>query len=296
MTVSSLINKTTPPYACDGTTIIFPITFPYFEDADIKVIIRSPAGAEDPLILNTDFTIPALGEENYGNIVLAGDYAITPPVTGYTLLLKRILPLTQLLDYIEGTAFPAATHEEALDRTIMIVQQLNEMLSRTLLLTETSALSGLILPEKSDDKVYIGWDEAGTALEVKYAGEQGPQGDPGIPGADGADGTDGADAPDVKLQYSINGTTNWHDTYASGDKYVRFSVDDGVTWSGGMKFIGEDGAGSGDFMKDGSVAMTGDIDLGSKMAKNVQGLLLKTAAKSHHCDRGNNHYADNPYR
>jgi hypothetical protein len=281
MTVSSLTTKV--PYACDGTTVIFPITFGYFEDADIKVVLKNnTTKAETPLILNTDFVIPAVGEEYYGNIILAGDYAITPPTTGYTLLLKRVLPLTQLFDYIEGAEFPAASHEEALDRKTMIEQQLAEMLGRALLLAEASTLASLVLPEKDGEKAYLGWNEAGTALEVKYGGDPGPQGEPGTPGADGVDGADGEDgaaAPEVAIQYSINGSTSWHDTYASGDKYVRFSVDDGVTWTDGMKFIGEDGAGSGDFKSDGTVPMTGDIDLGSKMAKNVQGMFLKAATE-----------------
>ena len=38
MTVSSQTTKV--PYACDGTTIVFPITFPYFEEANIRVVLR----------------------------------------------------------------------------------------------------------------------------------------------------------------------------------------------------------------------------------------------------------------
>ncbi len=258
MTVSNLLTKV--PYACDGTTVIFPITFVYFEDADIRVVLKNnTTKAETVLVLNTDFTIPAVGEEYYGNIILAGDYAVTPPASGYTLLLKRVLPLTQLLDYIEATSFPAEMHEEALDRRTMIEQQISEMLGRALLLAEASTLAGLVLPEKDGEKAYLGWNTAGTALEVKYGGEQGPQGEAGDPGANGADGLD---APEVMIEYSINGSTNWHETYASGDKYCRFSTDGGVTFTDAMKFIGDDGAGSGDFKADGTVPMTGNLDLG----------------------------------
>lgn len=277
MTVSSLTTKV--PYACDGTTVIFPITFDFFEDADIRVVLKNDTTkAETVLVLNTDFTIPAVGEEYYGNIILAGDYAVTPPVTGYTLLIKRVLPLTQLLDYIEATSFPAATHEEALDRRTMIEQQLAEMLTRTLLLGEASTLADLVLPEGADK--YIKWNLLGTALEAVYgtppistwlhgtgvpSDSLGINGDfyihtatsdiyyksSGTWGAPIANimGPEGDPAPEMAIQYSNNGSTNWHDTYAAGDKYCRFSTDDGATWSDAMKFIGDVGEGTGDMLK-----------------------------------------------
>jgi hypothetical protein len=37
----------------------------------------------------------------------------------------------------------------------------------------------------------------------------------------GVDYFDGVNGVSVKLQYSVNGSTNWHDTYQSGDLYVR---------------------------------------------------------------------------
>ena len=44
------------------------------------------------------------------------------------------------------------------------------------------------------------------------------------------------------IQYSIDGTTLWHDIFVTGtDKFIRFSNDNGVTWTSGDKFVGEDG-------------------------------------------------------
>lgn len=54
------------------------------------------------------------------------------------------------------------------------------------------------------------------------------------------DGTDGSNGTDVEVEYSIDGSTNWHDDYVSGDKYLRQNVL-GV-WSPAMKFIGDNGA------------------------------------------------------
>lgn len=75
-----------------------------------------------------------------------------------------------------------------------------------------------------------------------YPGDQGIQGLDGQPGENGQDGRDGSNAPEVEIEYSINGSTNWHTPYTSGDKYLKVSVDGGESWSDVMKFIGEDGA------------------------------------------------------
>lgn len=56
------------------------------------------------------------------------------------------------------------------------------------------------------------------------------------------DGLDGEAAPNVKAQYSVNGTSSWHNTFApTTDKYIRFSYDDGKTWGPAIKIVGDKG-------------------------------------------------------
>jgi hypothetical protein len=47
-------------------------------------------------------------------------------------------------------------------------------------------------------------------------------------------GLPGTPAPHVKIQYSVDGVTNWHDAPTSEDKYFRMSTDDGATWGGAV--------------------------------------------------------------
>ena len=75
------------------------------------------------------------------------------------------------------------------------------------------------------------WD---TLVEIGTAGAT---------GASGPAGADGTDAPQLQFEYSINGSTLWHTTFATGDLYLRSSVDDGISWTDSMKFIGVDGSG-----------------------------------------------------
>lgn len=48
-------------------------------------------------------------------------------------------------------------------------------------------------------------------------------------------GPQGAEAPEMKIQYSYNGIS-WHDNPTETDKYLRFSTDNGVSWSDAIYF------------------------------------------------------------
>jgi len=57
----------------------------------------------------------------------------------------------------------------------------------------------------------------------------------------GKDGTDGESGTGIKVQYSVNGTSNWHATFTDGDIYMRQSTDNGTAWSDAMRIVGEKG-------------------------------------------------------
>jgi hypothetical protein len=48
-------------------------------------------------------------------------------------------------------------------------------------------------------------------------------------------GPQGAAAPDMKIQYSVDGIS-WHDDPVEIDRYLRFSTDNGVSWSDPVYF------------------------------------------------------------
>ena len=55
-------------------------------------------------------------------------------------------------------------------------------------------------------------------------------------------GKNGDSAPAVVAQYSVNGTSNWSTTLDSAThKYIRFSYDNGASWTSAIKISGEDG-------------------------------------------------------
>lgn len=52
----------------------------------------------------------------------------------------------------------------------------------------------------------------------------------------------GAATSPVTVQYSINGSTLWHDTFTAGDTFAKYSYDGGTTYTSAVKIIGTDGA------------------------------------------------------
>lgn len=49
---------------------------------------------------------------------------------------------------------------------------------------------------------------------------------------------DSIKAPNLKIEWSVDGSTLWHDTYVAGDLYIRFSNDDENTYTAGIRIVG----------------------------------------------------------
>jgi hypothetical protein len=112
------------PYAGSGTTGPFTVPFRFLDASHLRVI-RNVAGIETVLTLGTDYTVAGVGATS-GSVTLVA--ALT---SGQTLTVVRNVPATQDADYVAGDAFPAESHEEALDKLTMLTQQLQEEVARS---------------------------------------------------------------------------------------------------------------------------------------------------------------------
>ena len=141
MTISSTVVKNS--YNGNGSTRTFTYTFKIFQDSDLQVIIRSSNGTETTKTLNTHYTVSGAGNANGGSITFLQNlpsYDYTP-LSSEKIILIRNIPQTQSLDYIANDTFPAESHEEGLDRAIMVVQQLQEEVNRSLKLSKTNTIT-----------------------------------------------------------------------------------------------------------------------------------------------------------
>ena len=167
MTISSTTVKNS--YSGNGTLDTFNYTFKIFADADIQVIIRNTAGAETVKTLTTHYTVTGAGAANGGTIVFTSGNI---PTATETVVLRRALPQTQSIDYIANDAFPAESHEEGLDRSMMAVQQLQEEVDRSIKLSRTNTMTSTEFTIGDTDRAgkVFGFDSAGELVVTQELG------------------------------------------------------------------------------------------------------------------------------
>jgi len=137
MTVSSTTTRRSA--GGDGSNDTFSYNFKIFDDDDITVIIRTDStGAETTKTKTTHYTVTGVGSSSGGNVVFTSGNI---PASGETVVLLRTTARTQLTDYVANDPFPAATHEDALDKLTFIVQELEEQIGRSLKVSQTNVIA-----------------------------------------------------------------------------------------------------------------------------------------------------------
>ena len=137
MTVSSTTTKNS--YSGNASTTVFAYGFKIFSDDDITVIIRTDStGAEVTKTKTTHYTVSGVGDSSGGNVTFTSG---NTPASGETVVLLRSTARTQLTDYVANDPFPAATHEDALDKLTFIAQEIEEELGRSIKVSKTNTIS-----------------------------------------------------------------------------------------------------------------------------------------------------------
>lgn len=157
MTVQSEVSRVS--YSGDDSTVAFSTTFYFLANADLRVIIRDVNGIETLQVTGTDYSVTGAGNANGGTVTF-----VSAPVVGDTVVIIRDPPLTQLTDYNDQDPFPADSHERALDKLTMLISRLAEKFARSVLLQETSTLTGLVFPNPEPGK-FFRWNGKGDAIE-----------------------------------------------------------------------------------------------------------------------------------
>lgn len=153
-------------YSGNGVTLAFAVPFRFLVDADLTVTLRSTAGVESTLVLNTNYTLTGANDDAGGTLTM-----VVAPAVGERLVIERIVGITQETDYPEGSNFPAEAHERALDRLTMIGQQLLRSISRCFQLPTSGTGNPVISSSASLANKFLTFDAsenltvaAGTAL------------------------------------------------------------------------------------------------------------------------------------
>lgn len=271
MTLSSTTTKIS--YNGDGATTSFSITFVFWDNSDIKAILRDADGVETEWTEGTQYTLSG-GDGSTGTLTVETTPTDYTPASGETLVIKSDRADTQPNALPLGGQFPSTTVEQTLDQTVRMVQQQGEELGRSVKFSETSPDSDVTFPDVTGNaSKVIRVNTGATGLEAADVTDLGSSAvlsdaTPQAPTASGAAGTSG-DVSRADHAHPLNSTylTTLSDSALA--VLTAFSgVDDtGATDStAGVQAAVDSGAAfllvpPGDFIVDGTVSITSPIHI-----------------------------------
>jgi len=151
MAVESTDNRI--PYIGNGVLTVYPYPFRIFTDTDLQVFVAGVLKTID-----IDYSVDGVGVDEGGNVTF-----VVAPANLASIVIIRVLPLTQEAHYPSNDKFPATVHEAALDKLTMIIQQLDEVDHRSIKVAITSTFEDLLLPDPVTGK-FLRWGSL-AALE-----------------------------------------------------------------------------------------------------------------------------------
>ena len=150
MSLSNANNRN--DYVGNGSVDTYNYTFRIFDEDDIEVIVRDTSDVETVLTKTTHYSVTGVGSVNGGTIPLVngafdwidaeGDLKVD-----YVLTIRRVIPLVQETDIRNQGAFFPEIHEDQFDKLVMIDQQQQDELDRSLKLPVTvnpNSFSGVL--------------------------------------------------------------------------------------------------------------------------------------------------------
>ena len=151
-------------YIGNDTTDTYDYTYKIFDEEHLLVTVRDTENVETTLALTADYTVTGVGDADGGSITLtAGNLA-----DGYAITIRRVVPVTQPTDIRNQGDFYPETHEDAFDRMVMISQQQQDELDRSMKMSETVGGSSFDPTIPSDifgeENVTIMTNAGGTAF------------------------------------------------------------------------------------------------------------------------------------
>jgi hypothetical protein len=155
----------------NDATDTYSAPFRIFADTDVLVSVEDLDGDIVTLALTTDYTVAGVGLYAGFSITLvnAGQAWLTAGgdlKQDYKIAIRRRLPLTQLTDLQNAGGFFPETHETVFDRLLMIDQQQQDELDRSLKFPETDGTGLTVeLPAAAvRASRYLGFDAFGNVI------------------------------------------------------------------------------------------------------------------------------------
>lgn len=151
----------TVTHSCNGSATAFTFSFPIIATSDLVIILRTVStGAEDVLSETTDYSVSATNNDfsNGGTVTTVQTYS-----SSYKLTILRNVPDTQLLTLSDTGLLRLAALEKAYDKLTMLVQQLQEELSRSFKIPRTESTTTEVDDSVNRADKNLTFDSSGNA-------------------------------------------------------------------------------------------------------------------------------------
>lgn len=172
MTISSTLRKA-GPYIGSGAASTFPFSFKVFTKSDLKVVrLQVATSTETVLALTTNYTAVLNPDQNSnpgGSITLVGGNL----AAGNNLVItSNVLPLQETDLTNQGGFYPEVIND-ALDKSIIQIQQLQDAVNRSIKLSTTNVISDTEFTENAADRAskVLGFDSAGELTVAQELGQ-----------------------------------------------------------------------------------------------------------------------------
>lgn len=134
---------------------MYPYDFKIFDESHLLVVVQRIAdGQETELVLGADYTVSGVEDTNGGSITLTDDgqawITASKLSSNYKISIVRDMPVTQNDDIRNQGDFYPEVHEDAFDKMVMLVQQMKDMLDRSLKVRTSDFTDSLELPTAAD--------------------------------------------------------------------------------------------------------------------------------------------------
>lgn len=153
MTISSTTNRWA--YTGDASSTAFAYTNKIFAAGDLRVLVDGVLQT-----LTTHYAVSGVGAAGGGNVTF-----VTAPGSGASVVIVRELTYTQETNLLDSGPFPAESTEDALDRAVILAQQLQDGLARTLRQPDADTAAIATMPAKaSRASLLLGFDANGDPI------------------------------------------------------------------------------------------------------------------------------------
>jgi len=169
MTISTTIIKNS--YSGDGSNTTFTYGFKIADEDFIEVIVKTNAtGAESVRSIgtgSTNYAVTGVGEASGGSVIF-----VTAPTNLETVVLRRSTTQTQALDLIENDNLPANSIENAFDKNLSIIQELQEQIDRSIKISRANTMTSTEFTVSATDRAnkILAFDASGEISVTQELG------------------------------------------------------------------------------------------------------------------------------